>query len=219
MATSSAAQAAMLRERARIARDLHDSVAQTLYAIALTAARAREVLAQNEATDVQRAIDEVMQLANTGQSELRALLTNIRPGERESAGLCAGLTDLAADVRKRNGLDVRLSLADASDVPNATTATLLLICREALHNAVKHARANRVDIDLQVGVDAIEVTITDDGRGFVHCSARPGHFGLQSMRERAATAGGTLELTSARGLGTRIRAWVPRACARRKATP
>src|SRR5438874_1387809 len=98
----SAANVAMLQERTRIARELHDTVSQTLYAITLTASRALRVLKQSEGNEVQHFIDDVLQLATAGQSELRALLTNIRSDRLPSGGLTAALANLAADVRTRH---------------------------------------------------------------------------------------------------------------------
>src|SRR4051794_28195656 len=105
-----APQAAVLQERARIARELHDSVSQTLYAITLGASRALTLLQRNEGCDIQGLVDDVMQLASTAESELRALLTDVRSDQATPAGLAAALADLAADMRQRDGmagLDIR----------------------------------------------------------------------------------------------------------------
>ena len=173
---------------------------------------APDSLQQNERTDVQRLIDDVLQLANTGQSELRALLTDIRSNRLTSAGLVCALEHLAADVRTRNGLaglDIRLSVAHEPDVPAPIKDALLMIVREALHNAVRHADAHRVDIVLEHGGGQLRLLIKDDGRGFDPSRPRPGHFGLQSMRERATAVGGTLALFSAVGAGTQLRVSIP----------
>src|SRR5215831_3154246 len=106
---ATATHAAIQQERARIARELHDSVSQTLYAITLTASRARSLLKRNESAAVQHIIEDVLQLATTGQTELRALITDIRSDEQPSVGLADGLAQLAEDVRTRNSLDVRVS--------------------------------------------------------------------------------------------------------------
>ena len=129
----------------------------------------------------------------------------MRSDRLTSRGLTAALANLAADVRRRHGLDIRLSFADEPDVPATTKDGLVLISREALHNVVKHARADRVDIVLDVLAGETVLLITDDGHGFDAAMPRPGHFGLKSMRERAATVGGTLELVSVLGGGTQIR--------------
>jgi len=202
--------AAVLQERARVARDLHDSVSQTLYAITLAASRARRLLEQNHGTEAQHIIDDVAQLANAGQSELRALLTNVFSDRLTAGGLTTTLVHLAADHRTRNGLDIRLSLAAEPDLPAKTKQALALISREALNNVVKHAGAHRVDLVLTVAAAEIVLIIADDGRGFDPAVVRPGHFGMQSIRERAAAVGGTLEFLSEHGVGTRVRVRISR---------
>ena len=205
--------AAILNERARIARDLHDSVSQTLYAISLSASRGLSLLEQDQRPDVQHVIDDVLRLANSGQTELRALLINMRSDASASAGLTESLKTLVADVSRRSHVDVRLSLGGErqADLPGSTRQALLMICREALHNVLRHSKADRVDIVLEVGAVSVVLLITDNGRGFDPAANRPGHFGLQSMRERAAAIGGTLDLTSAEGVGTQVRVCLPRA--------
>jgi signal transduction histidine kinase len=182
-----------------------------LYAITLTASRARKLLDRDDANEAQGIIDDLLQLANAGQSELRALLANIRSDQLMCGGLAAGLEHLAADVRARSSLDIRLSLAAEPEVPAMLKETLVSISREALNNVVRHAGADRVDIVFAIRDTHIVLLITDDGRGFDNAASRPGHFGLQSMRERAAAVGGTLGVVSAEGTGTQIRVCIPRA--------
>jgi signal transduction histidine kinase len=161
---------------------------------------------------VPRLIDDVLQLANTAQSELRALLTDIRSNRLTSAGLVCALEHLAADARMRDspaGLDIRLSVSSEPDVPALIKDALRMIVREALHNIVRHSAAHRVDIVLEHGGGQLMLLIKDDGRGFDPSPPRPGHFGLQSMRERAAAVGGMLALVSAVGTGTQLRVWIP----------
>jgi signal transduction histidine kinase len=99
-------------------------------------------------------------------------------------------------------------------VPATTKDALVSISREALHNVVKHARADRVDIVLEVLAGETVLLITDDGRGFDPAASHPGHFGLQSMRERATALGAMLGVVSADGVGTQIRVCIPRAIGR-----
>ena len=118
---------------------------------------------------------------------------------------------VGAQLRMRHDLDIRLSLADEPEVPAATKEALVLISREALHNVARHGGAERVDIVLEADAESVVLLITDNGRGFDPSTKRPGHFGLQSMRERAAAVGGVLALVSAEGVGTQVRVIVPRA--------
>ncbi|MBV9582571.1 MAG: sensor histidine kinase [Chloroflexi bacterium] len=199
----------MQQERARIARELHDGISQTLYAITLGASAALTHLQQNERTDVQGLLEYLLEVANTGQSEVRDLVSDIRCNRLTSAGLVGALEHLAADVRRHNRLDIRLALGHEPDLPASTKEELLMILREALHNVVKHSAAHRVDIVLEQRGGALLLVIKDDGRGFDASRPRPGHFGLQSMRERALDLGGTLAVFSAVGAGTQLRVRIP----------
>jgi signal transduction histidine kinase len=206
---ASLTHAAVLQERARIARELHDSVSQTLYAIAIDASRARKLLGRNESREAQTIVEDVLRLATSGQSELRALLTDIRSDELTSGGLVAALERLVAEVEGRRTLKIRLKAARKLDVPAPTREALVLIAREALHNVVRHSGARRVDIMLELQRGQLVLLINDDGCGFDPATPRPGHFGLQSICERAAEIGGSLELHSSVGLGTQLRVSVP----------
>jgi NarL family two-component system sensor histidine kinase LiaS len=203
------ASTAVMTERARIARELHDTVLQTLYTITLTASRALRMLPTQDFDAAQSSFEEVLRLANGGQTELRALLTNVRSDSPDARALTNGLAALGADSRARSGIDVRLSLAEEPRVPVATKEALLLTAREALHNAIRHAGATHVDLALEVACGQLVLLISDHGRGFDPSVHRPGHFGLQSMRERVAAVGGALELMSANGVGAQVRVCVP----------
>lgn len=196
----------VLQERAGIARELHDSVSQTLYAITLTATRARKLVEQNQ---VRHMVDELVRLSEVAQGELRAIITNIHSNPLTGGGLIAALTNLASDVRTCNGLDVRLSLVDEPDISPEAREAVALIAREALHNVAKHANADRVHIVLEMDRRRMVLLISDNGRGFDSARVRPGHFGLQTMRERANAVGGTLELLSSDGFGTHVCICIP----------
>lgn len=203
---------AILQERARIARDLHDSVSQTLYAIGLAACRGREL--RNERDVVADVFDRVVQLVSDGQAELRALLFNLWSDPTGPCDLRQALSDLVAEQEHRNGLQVRVALPPAPEPVDADTAeTLVQIAREALSNAARHAAAGQIDVELKVSPSDLKLLIVDDGRGFDPSLPRPGHFGLRSMRERAERVGGTFRVSSAEGAGTRLLVRVPRVVA------
>jgi signal transduction histidine kinase len=115
----------------------------------------------------------------------------------------------AAAARARHGLQVRLEASAEPDLPQPAKEALYRVAQEALHNAAKHARAREVMVMLEVGASAVGLLVADDGRGFDPRRDFPGHLGLQSMRERAVAVGGTLEIESAPGNGTRVRASIP----------
>jgi signal transduction histidine kinase len=148
-------------------------------------------------------------LANTGQSELRAVITDIRTNRLTPAGLVSALEQLATDVGSRNGLDIRLALDEEPALSSEKKEALVVIVREALHNVVRHSDAHRVDIVLELGGEGLMLLVKDDGHGFDPSRTRPGHFGLQSMRERAAGVGGTLTLDSVVRAGTQLRVTIP----------
>jgi PAS domain S-box-containing protein len=199
---------AVLEERQRLARELHDSVSQALYGIALGARTARTLL-DREPARAAEPLDYVLQLAEAGLAEMRALIFELRPESLAAEGLVAALSKQADALRARHGLAVGTALGAEPEAPLAAKEALYRIGQEALHNAVKHARAARVDVRLEFGPTGVELEVADDGAGFDPAGEFPGHLGLRSMRERAASAGGTVEVDSAPGRGTRVRAWVP----------
>jgi PAS domain S-box-containing protein len=199
---------AALEERQRLARELHDSVSQALYGIALGARTARALLdlAPEQVADP---LDYVLSLADAGLAEMRALIFELRPESLETEGLIAALEKQASALRARHEVEVEAVLCDEPNVPLEKKEALYRIAQEALHNTVKHARAEAVDLKMECDPGCITLTIADDGAGFDPEGDFPGHLGLRSMRERAARLGGTLEIESAPGKGTRIRARIP----------
>src|SRR5216684_1588501 len=150
--TDGRADAAVQQERTRVARDLHDTVAQTLYGISLSAARVLALFERNETGQVQSVVEDLLHLANDGQTELRTLLHDLRSDQPLPLqdGLTGALASLVTGLESRTGSQVRLSLADEPDLANTTKAALIRIAREALHNIAKHARATHVDVVLEV---------------------------------------------------------------------
>jgi signal transduction histidine kinase len=203
-----ARERAALEERQRLARELHDSVSQALYGIALNAHSADELFeaAPSRARGLLR---DVLALAEAGLAEMRALIFELRPESLEREGLVAALERHAAAMEARHGIAVHADLAEEPDAPLAVKEALYRIGQEALQNAAKHARAHSVELALEVAAGELVLRVGDDGRGFDPAGEFPGHLGLRSMRERAAAVGGSLEVDSAPGGGTRLRARVP----------
>jgi signal transduction histidine kinase len=199
---------AALAERQRLARELHDSVSQALYGIALNASAAAELFDAGPER-ARGLVQDVLHLAETGLAEMRALIFELRPESLEQEGLVGALEKQVAAVQARHGLQVRLSLGSEPDLPAPTKEALYRVAQEALHNAAKHARARTLDLVLEVGPGDVELRVADDGRGFDPHRDFPGHLGLCSMRERAAAVGGRLEIDSAPGAGTRLSMRVP----------
>lgn len=201
-------QFAANQERQRLARELHDSVSQALYGIALGARTARTLL-DRDPTQVADPLDYVLQLAEAGLAEMRALIFALRPESLAQEGLVAAIEKQVASLRARHQLDVQTHLIAEPTVALAVKEVLYRIAQEALHNIVKHARASRVTVELIRTDDALAVAVTDNGQGFDTGDEFPGHLGLKSMRERAMELGGLLHITSAPGQGTRVYAQMP----------
>ncbi|MEX2159656.1 MAG: histidine kinase [Dehalococcoidia bacterium] len=203
-----AQQAALLEERQRLARELHDSVSQALYGIALGARTARTLLDQ-DASKAAEPLDYVLSLAEAGLTEMRALIFELRPESLESEGVVASLERQIAAARVRHELEIEFNAPPEPDASLRVKEAIYRIAQEALHNIAKHARAKRVWVTLEAVDGSLSLEVRDDGVGFDPSADFAGHLGLRSMRERAAKAGGKLDITSEVGSGSRIRVTLP----------
>jgi signal transduction histidine kinase len=199
---------AALEERQRLARELHDSVSQALYGIALGTKTARTLVRQNP-DQAAAPLDYVLSLAEAGLAEMRALIFELRPESLEKEGLVAALKKQAAALRARHELKVETNLCSEPDAPLEVKEALYRITQEALHNTLKHARASSVQVRMWCSSGHVTLDVSDDGIGFDPEGDFPGHLGLHSMRERTERLGGTLAVESASGKGTEIRACLP----------
>jgi signal transduction histidine kinase len=197
-----AQQVAVLEERQRIARELHDSVSQALYGIGLGARTARAQLDRDPANAVEP-VEYVLSLAEGGLAEMRALILELRPDSLEREGLVSALSKQAAALRARHGLEVETVLGDEPDLPLETKEGLYRVAQEALNNTIRHAQASHIRLELRQEEGGIVLALEDDGIGFDPRGEYPGHIGLHTMRERVAKMGGTIQITSAQGEGTR----------------
>jgi signal transduction histidine kinase len=197
-----------LEERQRLARDLHDSVSQAVYGIALGARSAQELLARDP-TQLQEPLEYILRLSEAALAEMRALIFELRPEALEREGLIGALKHHTAVLRSRHGIVVDESIAGEPTMSWESKQALYRIAQEALHNAGRHARATRVRIVLDQDEAQIRLEVWDNGVGFDTESEHPGHFGLNTMRERATELGGSLEIESGPQDGTKIRVIVP----------
>jgi GAF domain-containing protein len=203
-----AQQTASLEERQRLARELHDSVSQALYGIALGARTARTLLDRDPAKATEP-VEYVLSLAEAGLTEMRALIFELRPESLESEGLVAAVQRHAAAVEARHGLQVTCHECQEPDAPLPVKEAAYRIVQEALTNTVKHAGANQVTVTIESVPGKVMLSVTDDGAGFDPAGEFPGHLGLKSMRERALKLGGDLVIESEPGKGTRVSGWLP----------
>lgn len=205
-------EAAVLEERNRLARELHDSVTQQLFSMTLTSQAARAHLEKNP----QRAaaqLERLQETASAALTEMRALIFQLRPQVLGDQSLVSALKQHVALLSRREGLRVELSATGDERLARGFEQTLYRIIQEALNNVVKHARASIVRVLLEFASDRIRVSVADNGQGFdVNAPPKLGerHLGLISMRERAAEVGGTLHLHSTPGEGTEVVVMVPR---------
>lgn len=203
-----AQQVAVLEERQRLARELHDSVSQVLYGIALAAQTARTLL-DRDASQVAQPLAYVLTLAETGIAEMRALIFELLPSALETDGLVAALQQQVAAIRARYGIAVDLALDEEPAVSLGVKEALYRIAQEALHNTVKHAHARMAQVRLSTDRTGVALEVWDDGVGFDPSGPFPGHRGQSTMRERATRLGGSLEVVSAPDHGTRVQARIP----------
>jgi PAS domain S-box-containing protein len=206
---------AALEERQRLARELHDSVSQVLYGIGLGARTAgtlldRADIAPELRSSLAEALEYVLSLAEAGLAEMRALIFELRPDSLEREGLVAALSRQAAAMRARHRLDVHTDFCGEPALPFEAKEAVYRIAQEAMHNIAKHAHATGVEIRLCASQREIVLELTDDGVGFDPHAVYSGHMGLNSMHERAAQIGGTLEVESQVGHGATVRLRVPR---------
>jgi signal transduction histidine kinase len=195
-------------ERRRVARELHDSVLQTVYGIALGAESIRSLVPRQPDRAPQVA-EYVVHLARSALEEMRALILELRPEALEQDGLVAALRRLVAPMASRHGLRVRLDLGPEPAASLEAKEALFRIAQEALHNVARHARAGQVRLLLSAEDDAVVLRVADDGVGFDAGADFAGHLGQKTMRERAELAGGTLVVSSAPDAGTEVMARVP----------
>lgn len=194
---------AALEERQRLARELHDSVSQALYGIAL-GARTAQIQLERDPARLAEPLDYILSLAEAGLSEMRALIFELRPESLQNEGLVAALTKQADALRARYKLDVVTHFDSEPDLSLDVKEALYRIAQEALHNVARHAHATRVELSLHDTDGTLTFAVRDNGKGFDAAQKYPGHLGLKSMHERAAQIGGMLRIASQLNEGTTI---------------
>jgi two-component system sensor histidine kinase UhpB len=203
--TSSAALAAQEEERARVARDLHDEVNQSLTALLLRLEAARVEAPAELAPE----LAETKALANRAMEELLMLVRQLRPTALDDLGLKAALASHVSELGRSGKIDARFDpQGDFSALPSDVQLVVYRVAQQALSNAVQHSGADHVKVRLSRQGDGVELTVGDDGSGFTFEQAGQG-LGIAGMRERALLVGGELEVESRPELGTRVTLTVP----------
>jgi two-component system, NarL family, sensor histidine kinase LiaS len=198
---------ATIEERNRLARDLHDSVKQQLFAISMQLASARTLLGGQAPVDALLAHAET--LTQGAQHEVTATIHALRPAALDEVGLAEALRTHVAEWSQQHQVVAEVRYNGKRDLPLAVEQVLFRVAQEALANVARHSHATRVTIDISREHQAVTQTIADNGCGFQPDTPAPGGMGLRSMRERVMALGGTLELESRPGAGTRIIAQIP----------
>jgi NarL family two-component system sensor histidine kinase LiaS len=208
--TEQAEQAAIQSERLRLARDLHDELAQQLFSLSASSAAIPDLIAQDAAAAESQA-RQVAALAEQTLVSLRSLLVDLRPGGLLDMGLVQGLKVLCAEWEREQQIAVERSVIISRERFSAPLQTAVFqIVRESLTNVTKHAQATQVNVTLVEGRQQLVLSISDNGKGLQPGDLnKNGHFGLVNMRERAEALGGTLYRESESGRGTTIRVVLP----------
>jgi signal transduction histidine kinase len=194
-------RAAVRRERAGMARDLHDGLAQEL---AFIVTQTRRVAAVDDRAD--ETLAAVARAAQRALDESRTLIGDLRAGEDRPIDIA--VVETTEELARRTGASVRVAAAPGVVLPAATRDALVRIVREGVTNAVRHAHASDITVEL-TGERGIHLRISDNGVGFDPATASRAGFGLTSMRDRARAAGGDLQCFSSPGAGTQIEVVFP----------
>jgi two-component system sensor histidine kinase UhpB len=196
----SAALRAQEEERARVARDLHDEVNQSLTGLLLRLEAVRE----EAPPELAHELDETKGLANQAMRELLSLARQLRPTALDDLGLAAAIAGQVKQI-VRPGLEAELSTeGDLADLADDVQLVAYRVAQEALTNAARHSGADRIDVTLRRSGDGVELTVTDDGQGFAFEQSERG-LGIGGMRERALLIGAELTIESRPDEGTRVK--------------
>lgn len=214
-------EAGAAEERNRLAREIHDTLAQGLTAITLQLETAEAQLeAGAPPAAVGDAVAAALRLSREGLEEARRSVLDLRAAPLEGRSLTAALAALVEEVATEAGprLDFEMP-PDQRPLPGRLEVGLYRIAQEALANALQHAAAARVTLRLRLDPQQAVLVVEDDGRGFAPAATPDGRFGLVGLRERAKLLGGRLTVHSSPGVGTRVEASVPLGAARQEAAP
>ncbi len=190
------------QEKSRVARDLHDSVTQALFAASLKAEALTGV--EGVPADVEAVVAEVQRLNRGALAQMRTMLLELRGDPLEQVPLQQLLRNVVEATESRTRTRLSLCIEGEGPLPPVVHVTLYRVTQEALNNVARHAQADHASVELRLRPGHALLTVRDDGRGFVPGPLGPAHLGLRSMRERAAEAGARIRIVAAPGAGTEI---------------
>jgi signal transduction histidine kinase len=200
-------ESATVQERSRLARELHDSVTQTIFSMTLTVQTARALL-DRDPDRVPAQLGRLQELARGASGEIQLLVNQLRPRPVADEGLPARLRRLITEGEARDGLQIRLEISGERDLAGPVVAGLCRIAQEALNNVAKHAQTREAVVRLDLAAERPWLEVEDRGIGFdpVLALSDSGHLGLVGMAERARELGWKISYDSHFGRGTRVRA-------------
>jgi signal transduction histidine kinase len=204
--SAQAEELAVAQERNHLARELHDSVTQTVFSMTL-AVQAARLLWGKDPDRVVDQLDRLQSLARSAVGEIQLLVAQLRPTSVTEDGLDAALKRLCDERLARDGLQVCLNVISESALPEALAVGLYRIVQEALNNVTKHAGTHQATVRLDLDSAHPYIEVSDTGVGFIVDATRrqTGHMGLIGMAERASELGWTMSVQSQPGRGTRVR--------------
>jgi signal transduction histidine kinase len=201
-----AEQLAVMRERERLARELHDSVTQSLYSLTLLAEAGGRLVKVGDLEKVKGYLARLAEIGQQALKEMRLLVYELRPLALRREGLAGALRQRLDAVERRAGVEARLLTEGEVELPAPVEEGLYRIAQEALNNALKHAAPTSVRVCLRAVDERVELEVVDDGTGFdPQIVGESGGMGLVSMRERAEKLGGSLTILSKPGEGTSVK--------------
>jgi signal transduction histidine kinase len=198
-----AVEDAITAERNRLARELHDAVTQTLFAVSLTAEVLPDLWDVDE-TEARKSTEELRQLTRGALAEMRTLLFELRPAALKQARLSDLLKQLSEALMGRERLPISLEMDGDCELPCDVKVEIYRIAQESMNNIVKYAHASRVEIKVRLGTNHVHMEIMDNGIGFDPTTVKPTSLGLRIMRERAETIHAELQVVSLQGQGTTV---------------
>ncbi len=199
-------QLATLEERNRLARDLHDSVKQQIFAISMQIG-AIKVLLGRDTTAAKKRLDETEILVREAQQELTTLIKELRPAALDGKGLTEALRDSMNQWMQQTGIIAKLQVEGQQTLPYVVEEALFRVAQEALSNVSRHSHATLVYLNLAVSADIVTLSIEDNGKGFDSTQPDAQGIGLHSMQERMQALGGDVRLESSPGKGTKVIAY------------
>lgn len=199
---------AVIEERQRLARELHDAVSQQLFAISMTATAVSRTI-ERDWERAKRQVQLIEEMAAVAQSEMRALLLHLRPVHLEGKSLGQALKALIEELQQKIPMDITLEVDETIALLPAAEDHLFRIAQEALSNTLRHSKADKMYIRLLKLDNKVHMTLQDSGIGFDLEAKKQTSYGLLTMEERVNELGGSLQMISQPGEGTTIHLWVP----------